>query len=256
MTSTKASMLAAKAIDGRSPRDRGTVGNRILAGLSASDFERIGPHLRHMVLTQHQRLLSPDVPTDEAYFLETGMVSLILSLEDGNIVEVGLVGKEGIVGVLAGLGASRISGEAIVQMPGSAWAMKTDRLRQEIGVSATIRQMLLRYVQALFAQITQSAACNARHQLPQRLARWLLMANDCAETNEVRLTHEFLSMMLSVRRAGVTMALRALSDAGTITAGRGRIFVLDRAGLEATACECYHTVRAEYERLLDSKERS
>ena len=208
------------------------------------------------MLAQHHRLLSPDAPTEEVYFPETGMVSLILSLEDGNIVEVGLVGKEGIVGVLAGLGASRISGEAIVQMPGSAWAMKTDLLRQEIGVSATIRQILLRYVQALFAQITQSTACNARHALPQRLARWLLMANDCSETNEVRLTHEFLSMMLGVRRAGVTTALRALSDTGTIAAARGRILILDRKDLEAAACECYGTVRAEYERLLGAGELS
>jgi CRP-like cAMP-binding protein len=237
-------------VEGRSPGDQSSVGNRLLAGLSASDFDRIRPHLKHVPLPQHQRLLSPDAPTEHVYFPETGMVSLILSLEDGNTVEVGLVGKEGIVGVLAGLGASRISGEAIVQMPGSAWRMKTDVLREEIGVSATIRQMLLRYVQALFAQITQSTACNVRHALPQRLARWLLMANDCAETNEVRLTHEFLSMMLGVRRAGVTTALRALSGAGTIASDRGRIRILDRKRLEATACECYGTVRAEYERLL------
>ena len=144
------------------------------------------------------------------------MVSLILSLEEGHVVEVGLVGNEGIVGVLAGLGASRISGEAIVQMPGSGLRMNTDVLRKEIGVNPSIRQMLLRYVQALFRQITQTAACNARHQLPQRLARWLLMANDCTLANEVNLTHEFLSMMLSVRRPGVTDALNELRDAGII----------------------------------------
>ena len=141
-------------------------------------------------------------------------------------------------------------------MPGSAWRMKTDRLRKEIGISPTIRQMLLRYVQALFAQVTQSAACNSRHALPQRLARWLLMANDCAETNDVKLTQEFLSMMIGVRRPGVTIALRALSAAGKIAAGRGSILILDRKGLEATACECYRTVKREYRRLLDRSSRA
>jgi CRP-like cAMP-binding protein len=237
-------------MEGRSSPELRSVGNQLIAGLSADDFDRIRPHLEHVTLSQHRRLLRPDAPTEYVYFPETGMVSLILSLEDGNTVEVGLVGNEGIVGVLAGLGASRISGEAIVQMPGSAWRMNTDLLRKEIGISATLRQMLLIYLQALFAQICQSTACNARHALPARLARWLLMANDCGETNEVRLTHEFLSMMLGVRRPGVTIALRTLRDAGMIAGGHGRILILDRRRLEARACECYRTVRQEYDRLL------
>lgn len=135
----------------RSPPVRRSIGNKLLAGLSQRDFGRIQPHLQHIPLTQNEHLLRPDAPTEYVYFPDTGMVSLILSLEDGNIVEVGLVGNEGIVGVLAGLGASRISGEAIVQMHGSAWRMETDLLRKEIGISSTLRQMLLRYVQALFA---------------------------------------------------------------------------------------------------------
>jgi CRP-like cAMP-binding protein len=108
----------------------------------------------------------------------------------------------------------------------------------------------------LFCQITQTAACNARHQLPQRLARWLLMANDCTLANEVTLTHEFLSMMLSVRRPGVTDALNELRDAGIIATGHGRITILKRKRLEATACECYRTVKAEYGRLLGRGRRS
>jgi CRP-like cAMP-binding protein len=226
------------------------IGNHLVANLAAEDFERIRPHLDHIPLTQHQRLLEPNAPTSHVYFPEAGMVSLILSLEDGSIVEVGLIGNEGIVGVLAGLGASRISGEAIVQMPGSALRIGTDILRREIGIGHSLREMLLRYVQALFAQVTQSAACNGRHALPQRLARWLLMANDCADSNEVRLTHEFLSMMISVRRPGVTHALGELRAAGIVSATRGCIIIRDRKKLEAMACECYRTVKDEYERLL------
>lgn len=232
---------------------RRSIRNKLIAGLRRKDFDRIRPHLEHVTLPRHEPLLRPNAPTEYVYFPETGMVSLILSLEGGHIVEVGLVGNEGVVGVLAGLGTSRISGEAIVQMPGSALRMKTALLRKEIGVNRSIRQMLLRYVQALFCQVSQTAACNARHMLPRRLARWLLMANDCTLSNEVNLTHEFLSMMLSVRRPGVTSALKTLSDKGIIATGHGRIEILSRRRLQATSCECYRTVKAEYGRLLDRR---
>jgi CRP-like cAMP-binding protein len=243
-------------MQGRVRAVRRPIHNKLIAGLAAKDVARIRPHLEHIALPQHERLLRPDARTEYVYFVESGMVSLILTFEDGGIIEVGLVGSEGIVGILAGLGASRIAGEAIVQMPGSALRMRTDVLRKEMGTSPAIRQMLLRYVQALFAQITQSAACNARHMLPQRLARWLLMANDCAEADEVALTHEFLSMMIAVRRPGVTSALGTLKDAGIITAGHGRIVILNRKRLEAAACECYRSVKEEYERLLGRGGRS
>jgi CRP-like cAMP-binding protein len=131
--------------------------------------------------------------------------------------------------------------------------MKTDVLRKEIGVNPSVRQMLLRYVQALFCQVSQTAACNVQHKLPQRLARWLLMANDCTLSNEVNLTHEFLSMMLSVRRPGVTIALKVLSKAGIIAVGHGRIRILNRKRLESRACACYRTVKREYGRLLDRR---
>jgi CRP-like cAMP-binding protein len=232
------------------PPIRSSIRNKLIAGLAAKDFDRIRPHLERITLRQHQRLLEPDAPTEYVYFLESGLVSLILLLEEGSVVEIALVGNEGVVGVLAGLGTSRISGEAIVQMSGSALRMNTGLLRKEIGINPSIRQMLLRYVQALFSQVSQMAACNARHTLPQRMARWLLIANDCSQSSELNLTHEFLSMMLAVRRSGVTTALSALKDAGIIKTGHGRISILTRKRLEATACECYRTVRAEYGRLL------
>lgn len=224
--------------------------NRLLSSLSIDDFARILPHLEDVELPRNQRMMKPGVPTQYVYFPETCMVSLINVLEDGASIEVGLIGREGLVGVLAGLGASAISGEAIVQMSGSAMRMPTEILREEMGLNSAVRQMLLRYVQALFAQVSQTAACNARHLLPQRLARWLLLARDSAESNELMLSHEFLSMMIGVRRAGVTIALTELKQAGIIATSRGRIVILDQERLEASACECYRTVRLEYDRLL------
>jgi CRP-like cAMP-binding protein len=228
--------------------------NRLLASLPVDDLGRILPYLEHVELPRHQRMMQPGVPTDSVYFPETCMVSLILVLEDGAAIEVGLIGREGLVGVLAGLGASAISGEAIVQMSGSALRMPTRILREEMGLNSALRQMLLRYVQALFSQISQTAACNARHALPQRLARWLLLARDCAETNELMLSHEFLSMMIGVRRAGVTVALSELKRNDIIASSRGRIVILDQKRLEASACECYRTVKLEYDRLLGNAE--
>ena len=229
---------------------RGTIRNRLLASLAAEDLAQLLPCLELVDLPRNTRMMKPGMPTDFVYFPESCMVSLILVLEDGTSIEVGLIGKEGLVGVLAGLGASAISGEAIVQMPGTALKMPVKVLREEMGLNAGIRQMLLLYVQALFAQVSQTAACNGRHPLPQRMARWLLLAHDCAETNVLLLSHEFLSMMIGVRRAGVTAALGALKQAGIIEATRGQIIILDQERLESTACECYRTVRVEYDRLL------
>jgi CRP-like cAMP-binding protein len=234
----------------RSRQGHGPIRNWLLTSLSAEDLGRITPHLTDVTLPRNQRLMEPGKPTEYVYFPETSMVSLILSLEGGAIVEVGLIGREGLVGVLAGLGSSAISGEAIVQMPGLALRMPTDILRREMGISSSIRQMLLRYVQALFAQVSQSAACNGQHSLAERLARWLLMAHDCAEADELILSHEYMSMMIGVRRAGVTIALGVLKRAGIITNRHGRIVILDRRKLEASACECYLAVRQEYNRLL------
>jgi CRP-like cAMP-binding protein len=234
---------------------RCSIRNKLIAGLSAKNFARIGPHLEHITLAQHERSLKPDAPTEYVYFLESGMVSLVIPLEQGQVVEFGLVGNWGVVGALAVLGTSRISKEAIVDMPGSALRMETDLLRKEIGVNLSIRQILLRYVQARVFEIAQQAACNARHALPQRLARWLLMAIDCTQSNEMNLTHEFLSMMLSVRRPGVTSALNELKDAGIVRTGHRRIHILNRKRLEARACECHRTVKAEYGRLLGRGER-
>jgi CRP-like cAMP-binding protein len=178
------------------------------------------------------------------------MVSLVLQLEKGRTVEVGLIGKEGMVGALAPLGATAMSGEATVRMAGSALRMPAGVLRIETARSPRLMDLLLRYLQALFAQVSQSVACNSQHTVSERMARWLLMAHDCADGNEMPLSHELLATMLGVRRPGITVAMGQLKKAGLIDSRRGRVVVLDRRGLEQSACACYRAVKAQYKRLL------
>jgi CRP-like cAMP-binding protein len=165
-------------------------------------------------------------------------------------MEVGLIGREGAVGALSVLGTKAYAGGAIVQMPGSALRIRTDIAQSDGTICPQLRALLMRFIQALFAQIVQSAACNGRHKIQERMPRWLLMAHDRADTEVLPLSHELLAMMLGVRRAGVTHAVGALREARLIESRRGRIAILNRAGLEAAACECYQTVKDEYDRLL------
>ena len=185
-------------------------------------------------------------------------MSLVLPLEDESVIEVGLVviGKEGMVGALAPLGATAMLGEARVGIAGSALRMRAGMLRTEAARNPGLMDVLLRHAQALFAQVSQSVACNSRHPLRERMARWLLMAHDCVDSDEVPLSHEFLATMLGVRRAGITVAVGQLRQAGLIDSRRGRFSILYRRGLEASACGCYRTVKEQYERLLPHLNRS
>jgi CRP-like cAMP-binding protein len=178
------------------------------------------------------------------------MVSLVQPLENGAMIEVGMIGNEGFVGVPVLLGAETSPLETTVQIPGSALRMQAGAFRDELSRRSTLLGLLLRYTQALHVQVSLSAGCNGRHTLPERLARWLLMARDRASSDDLPLSHEFLSMMLGVRRAGVTVTVGTLKSAGLINNSHGRVTIIDRQGLEAASCECYRTVRTEYERLL------
>jgi CRP-like cAMP-binding protein len=166
------------------------------------------------------------------------------------VIEVGLIGNEGLVGVPIVLGASTAPVEAMVQIPGSALRMPTRVLQEEIVGNTALLPLLLRYAQALHIQVTQTAACNGRHTLHERLARWLLMAHDRSTGDDLPLNHEFLSMMLGVRRSGVTVVLSDLKAAGLIDNGRSNVTILDRRRLRAASCDCYESVRREYQRLL------
>jgi CRP-like cAMP-binding protein len=225
-------------------------GNQLIDGLPAQDIERLKPHLEAVPLVQKQTINAPGAPIEQIYFPVSGIVSMIATLDDGVAVEVGVIGSEGMVGTPVLLGSETASNEAFVQLNGTALRMPTGALLDEIEQSRNLRLRLLRHAQALSFQVAQSAACNARHVVEERCARWLLAAHDRAEGNELGLTHEFLGIMLGVRRAGVTVAAGSLQQAGLIRYRQGRITILDRERLEQAACECYRLIKNEYARLL------
>jgi CRP-like cAMP-binding protein len=236
---------------GRLPQpDQATVRNGLLAALAPDDFALLAPALHPVELAFKQALNEPDRPIAAVHFPEGGMVSLLAGLEGGEAMEVGLVGREGLVGLPALLGDGRAGTEAVVQAQGAAWRAEAAALKAAFDESAGVRAVLLRYAQAFHAQVAQSAACNGRHGLEERLARWILMAHDRVDGDAFPMTQEFMALMLGVRRAGVSVAAGMLQKAGAIAHGRGRVTVLDRPGLEAAACGCYGTVRRQFERLL------
>jgi CRP-like cAMP-binding protein len=226
------------------------VRNRLLAALPPGDFALLAPSLRPVELELRQVLHAPDEPIAAAYFPEAGMVSMIAALEDGAFQEVGLVGREGLVGLAVVLGADSTPIEALVQAPGPALRMPAAELVAAFERSTTLRAALLAFMQAFHLQVTRTAACNGRHALEERLARWLLMAHDRAESDRFPMTQEFMAMMLGVRRAGVSVAAGTLRQAGVVNYARGCVTILDRPGLEAASCGCYRAAREQAERLL------
>jgi CRP-like cAMP-binding protein len=232
------------------PEDRSRTGNRLLDALTGEDFKRLHPHLDPVSWPAKQPLSAAGQPIEHVYFPQGGMVSMVTPLADGAVIEVGLIGKEGLVGAPILLGADIAPSETMVQMPGAALKIAASLLREQVGRSPTLLALLLRYVQALHVQVSQSAACNGRHPLNERLARWLLMAHDRMDDDVLPLSHEYIAMMIGVRRSGVTVAVGMLKTAGLIRNSHGKIIILDRRGLEAVSCECYRIVRDEYARLI------
>lgn len=177
---------------------------------------------------------------------------MLVLLADGRSAEVGLVGTEGMVGLPLLLGSDRSAVEAMVQAPGTMLRLGAGAFRQALEDSPALRTLLLRYTLAFQQQVTHTAACNGNHPLDQRMARWLLMAHDRADGDEFPMTQEFLAMMLCVHRPGVTVSARLFQQAGLIRYGKGQMQITDREGLEGAACECYATVRRQFEALLGS----
>jgi len=180
-------------------------------------------------------LAEPNRPVGHVYFMEQGITSVVASTPQGRRIELGMIGREGVTAICVLLGADRSPHEFFVQTPGVGLEVPVDDLRRATAASASLHQHLLRFVQAFMVQMGQTALSNARHPLDQRLARWLLMCHDRVDGDDLAHTHEFLSLMLSVRRAGVTEALQTFEDRGLISCTRGRITVLDRTKLEAVA---------------------
>ncbi len=220
--------------------------NELLSLLPPAELERLRPHLTRMQLVNGQNLHEAGERIDQVFFVEAGFVSMVAEASgDDTSTEVGLIGREGMMGLPALLSSRPVSFDrAMVQMPGTAQRMTVDALRDSLDALPVLRQLLLQALEAFMAQVSQTAACNSRHNLTQRLARWLLMARDRVDGDELALTQEFLSKMLAVRRSGVTVALQSLRSTGVISQGRGRILICDRPGLEAASCGCYGRVRA------------
>ena len=227
-----------------------TVRNGLLAALPREDLARLRPGLQPVELPFDRTLYPAEGAVEAVLFVESGMVSLIATLDDGKQVEVGVVGREGLIGLPLVFGDDRSLVEARVQQEGTALRMDAADLRDGMGESAALRALLNRYALASQAQVTMTAACTAFHPVTERLARWLLIAHDRAEGDGFPMTHDFLSMMLSVSRPGVSVAAGVLQKAGLIRHDRGRMEVTDRPGLEAASCGCYHAARREFARLL------
>ena len=232
------------------PTNPSPMRNLLLAALPADALAALLPHLQQVDLPLREVLHRANEPITAVLFPQSGYGSLIAMLEDGDAAEVGIVGREGIIGLPLALGDDRYLIEVLVQAEGSALRLEGDVFRQAVNDNSDIRRVMHRYALAFNVQVTMTAACNGRHAIEQRLSRWLLMAHDRIGQDEFTMTHEFLSMMLGVRRAGVTVAAGMLQKAGLIQYDRGRITVTDRPGLEASACECHSVVSSEYTRLM------
>lgn len=222
--------------------------NRILAALPRREYESIEPRLKLVRLELGANLYLPEQKIEYCYFVTCGVVSLLAALENGATVEAGVIGPEGMVGIAAILGADSTPNLALIQGEGQAMRISTPDLRAEFRNGGKLRDLILRYTHTLFTQVAQTAACNRLHSIEQRLARWLLLTQDRVVSPEFVLTQDFLSRMLGVRRAGVSVAASTLRQAGLIDYRRGTMVVLDRKGLEHYSCECYRIVRDEYDR--------
>ena len=223
-----------------------TLENSLLAALPTEDYQRLKPHLELVQLSLHQSIYDIGEPIPYVYFPRRAIISLVITLEDGSTMEMGMVGHEGMAGLPALLGGMTRTHHAFAQVAGEAWRLKTTVLQAEFARGGTFQKILLRYFQALFTQVAQTGVCNRFHPIEERLARWLLLVSDCLQSEEFLLTQEFIAQMIGVRRAGVTVAAGTLSQAGLIHYTRGRIKITDRPGLEDFSCECYQIVRDEF----------
>jgi CRP-like cAMP-binding protein len=213
-------------------------------------YEALLPHLELVPMALGQMLYEPGTQLRHAYFPTNSIVSLHYVTESGASAETAGVGNEGVVGVALFMGGDTTSSSAVVQTAGFAYRLERHLLKQEFDRAASMQRLMLRYAQALMTQMAQTAACNRHHSVEQQLCRWLLLTLDRVSTRELIMTQELVASMLGVRREGVTEAAGKLQRAGYISYRRGHIAVLDRAGLERSACECYGVVQKEIQRLL------
>jgi CRP-like cAMP-binding protein len=216
-----------------------TTKNHLLASLPEAEYQRLQPHLEPFGFDHGKVLYEIDETIDYCYFPFAAVVSLVTQMADGKIVEVALVGNEGLTGLAFLLGQKTSSERAIVQIPNGGVRAKASVVLQEFQLAQGLHACVLRYINSLMRQVAQTAACNASHTIEERLSRWLLMCHDRVESDQINLTQEFIAEMLGTRRATVNVGAINLQSAGLIKYNRGRIQIIDRAGLENYSCECY-----------------
>ena len=235
---------AAASSDFTSPR------NQLLAAMTVADLALLRPHLLPVAMPLLKDMERPNRRIETVYFMEVGIASVVAVQKDETRIEVGLIGPEGMSGTAVVLGDEQSPHSTYIQSAGSAQQMVARDLRQAMAKSDSLRDLLLKYVQVFMVQTAHTAVANARAKIDQRLARWILMAHDRTHQDALMLTHEFLALMLGVRRAGVTEALQSLKRQKLIGTGRNQILVFNRKGLERTAGSCYGVPEREYRRLI------
>jgi CRP-like cAMP-binding protein len=224
--------------------------NRLLAALPPDELERLLPTFQEISFSLGDVIYEFSGHLDYVNFPTTAIVSLLYTMENGSTAEMGLTGNDGVVGIALFMGGGTMPNRAVVQSAGDAIRMRARVLQAQFALGGEFQRLLLRYTQALITQISQTAVCNRLHSVEQQLCRWLLLSHDRLNTDELIMTQELIADMLGVRREGVTVAAGHLQDIGAISYVRGRIQILDRQKLEATACECYQVVKDEVDRLL------
>ncbi len=231
-------------------KPRAPAANRLLAALPRDEYERLLPELEQVAMPFAEGLYEPGARVSYAYFPNDSVVSLLAEVADRSTLEVGIVGNEGVAGISVFMGVATSQHRAVIQGAGTAMRLKASVLRMESDRTGSLHRLLHRYAHSLLTQVSRSAACNRFHMVDARLARWLLMSRDRLESDDFLLTQDFIANMLGVRREGVSKAASLLQQNALINYSRGRIKILDRAGLEAVACECYEIIKAESDSYL------
>jgi CRP-like cAMP-binding protein len=224
--------------------------NHLLASLRPADFALLQPHLRPVELVHEAVLYETGAAIDRVYFPYSGIISLVVDLAGGQMIEAAMVGRDSMLGGLSALDGLISLNKAIVQLAGAGATVDVVGFRAAADKSPDLRTTLIRHEQALFAQAQQSAACNASHAIGARMSRWLSRARDLSGGDTLLLTQEFLAQMLGVQRSSVSLVANALQQAGLIRYSRGRIEIVNLEGLQHASCECYGTVKTQYDRLM------
>lgn len=224
--------------------------NNLLAALPRKEFEKIAPSLELVELEMDEVLWEADEEREFVYFPTTAMICLLYETEDGDSIEVGMTGRQGMVGVVTFIGDGRMAKRAVVQREGKAYRMMATDVEKHFQKSPDFQDICMCYTQTLIAQISQSAICNRLHSVEQQMCRYLLVSYDNLRTTSFKMTHDQISKVLGVRRETVSLAAAQLQERGLIEYSRGKMKILDRQGMIATTCECYEAVKDQYKRIL------